>query len=158
MPRAKRLRYQWKFWLDANKDEQLLLCEKLDELKNRRQFAPTIRNALKLFFDLSKGNTKILQDLFPSIVDKIKESVQIETQASNEFSQIIKQQAQLIEMMATQTTAPATVPQLPASIDTSELPSVFTTDKIEISSREVRVNFASAMGDLFAEDNEDIWS
>ena len=105
-----RLRYQWRFWLDANKDDELLMCEQLDELKERRQFAPTIRNALRLFFDLSRGNTQVLRELFPGIVAQLQTPP--ETPANSEFAEIIKQQAAILEKLSKQTTA--ATPQLPA--------------------------------------------
>ena len=169
----KRLRYQWRFWLDANKDDELLMCEELDYLKSKRQFAPTIRNALRLFFDLSQGRIDVLRELFPGIVAQLQ--IPPDTPATTEFAQIIKQQAQLIEIMATQTTAPATMRQLPAPTTDNDTELITIQKDTSIDSgqnllngllafaggtkeeaTETRANFAGSLGNLF-DDNEDIW-
>lgn len=71
---VKRNRYQVKVQLDAGKDEELLMLEKIDELKRKRRWLPTFRNALRLFFSLCEGRTDVLKELFPGIVESIANS------------------------------------------------------------------------------------
>ena len=118
-----------------------------------------IVDGVKLYSDLSKGDIDVLTAMFPGIVDKIKASV--DSPASSEFEKIVQQQAAILEKLSEQRPL-ATVPALPAPgatlSDTAMLPSIFTTETIKISSEEVRGNFTSSMGDLFADDGEDFWT
>lgn len=67
--KKERKRFQFKFWLDVVKPGQMALAERLDELRPARQFAPTVRNALRLFFDLSDGKTDVLKEIFPWVLE-----------------------------------------------------------------------------------------
>lgn len=58
-------REKFKFWLDMGKDEELLVAEQIDELKQSRQFTSTIRNGIRLICDLKAGKLDILFELFP---------------------------------------------------------------------------------------------
>lgn len=68
-----RNRYQYRFWLDANKDVELLMMENLDTMKRTRRFAKTLRDALRLFFSLLMGDLSVLEELFPAAVAAIYE-------------------------------------------------------------------------------------
>lgn len=68
--RGFRLRFQ--FWLEVEtSEEQSQLAADIEELKEKRKFAPTIRNALRLFISLSKGHTDVLCELFPWIEEQL---------------------------------------------------------------------------------------
>ena len=82
----KRWRGQFKFWLNANDVGEKALGDSLVMLKSNRQFAPTIRNALRLFLDLKAGNTEVLCELFPGIVTAISQPALV---PSDEFNAII---------------------------------------------------------------------
>lgn len=60
-----RYRVQHRFWLDLKKDEEEQLDEWLHSLKQKRQFVGALRDALRLFFDMKKGKTDVLFELFP---------------------------------------------------------------------------------------------
>ena len=62
-----RQRFQFKFWLDVNKPNERELAQHLEDLKRERKFAPTLRDALRLFLDLKEGRTDVLRELFPGI-------------------------------------------------------------------------------------------
>jgi len=62
---SNRYRVQHKFWLDLKKDQEDKLDEWLHALKASRQFVSTVRDALRLFFDLKEGKTDVLLELFP---------------------------------------------------------------------------------------------
>lgn len=64
----RRYRFQFRFWLDVNKDHEMALADALEELKSRRKMQPIIRDALRLFIDLSRGKTDVLAELFPFAV------------------------------------------------------------------------------------------
>ncbi|MEM6284395.1 MAG: hypothetical protein AAF787_19545 [Chloroflexota bacterium] len=66
-----RNRIQFRFWLDANDPHQNDLGYALLELKKARKYAPTLRNALTLWFTLQHGRTDVLQEHFPHIVEKL---------------------------------------------------------------------------------------
>lgn len=61
------------FWLDYNKDTELLIAEQIDELKNHRLFTSTIRDGIRLVCDLRKGSIDVLLELFPEIRKKFKD-------------------------------------------------------------------------------------
>lgn len=67
-----RFRCQFRFWLDANKPDELTMGKELAALKQRRQYLPTLRDAIRLFLSLLKGETTVLRELFPLIVDQIE--------------------------------------------------------------------------------------
>ena len=64
-------RFKFEFWLDANKDDELLLMEDIDGLKRNRLFSKTIRDGIRLIMDLRKGNLDVLVELFPQFKSRI---------------------------------------------------------------------------------------
>ena len=58
-------RIMQKFWLDVSKRDERELAQQIVELKDRRAFASSIRDALKLFLDLKQGRVEVLCELFP---------------------------------------------------------------------------------------------
>lgn len=64
-------RFKFSFWLDCDKDDELLLAEEIDTLKRGRAFAGAIRDGLRLVVDLRKGNLDALLALFPWVEEKI---------------------------------------------------------------------------------------
>lgn len=94
-----RRRFQFKFWLDVAKDELYTLALELEELKQKRQFAPTIRNALTLFFSLRRGEIDLLETLFPDVVERIRSD---ESEEVKQFKAIVREQrrqGQLLEQL-----------------------------------------------------------
>ncbi|MEL6272436.1 MAG: hypothetical protein AAFR22_21710 [Chloroflexota bacterium] len=69
-----RNRIQFRFWLDANDPNQHDLGYELTELKKARKFAPTLRNALTLWFTLQHGRVDVLREHFPGIVSQLEGS------------------------------------------------------------------------------------
>lgn len=67
MPFKKR----FEFWLDFDKPDQLAIAEKIDVMKERRQFAPNVRDGLLLVEDLREGNVEVLLQLFPDIRERL---------------------------------------------------------------------------------------
>lgn len=75
-------RYQFRFWLDCDKDDQLLLADAIDDLKHQRAWAGTIRDALRLVLDLRAGRLDVLFELFPWVVADLNERVEARARAA----------------------------------------------------------------------------
>lgn len=60
-----RPRFQFRFCLDVSKDEELVLADEFELLKSKRQFKPTVCDAVRLLLDLRNGSTDVLFELFP---------------------------------------------------------------------------------------------
>jgi hypothetical protein len=58
-------RGRYMFWLDFNKDDELLLAETIDELKRKRSFIKTLRDGIRLICNLREGKVDVLFELFP---------------------------------------------------------------------------------------------
>ena len=64
-------RYRFAFWLDCNKDDELLLAEEIDTLKQGRAFTATIRDGIRLILDLRAGRLEVLFELFPWVQERL---------------------------------------------------------------------------------------
>jgi hypothetical protein len=69
-------RFQFKFWLDANKDDELLLAEEIDLLKRQRTYTSTIRDGIRLISDLRAGRLDVLFELFPWVRAEFLDHIQ----------------------------------------------------------------------------------
>lgn len=65
-------RERFSFWLDLNKDDELMLAEQIDDLKRRRLFTRTIRDGIRLICDLRRGNLDVLLELFPELKHRLQ--------------------------------------------------------------------------------------
>lgn len=65
----KRYRVQMRFWLDAHNEADRVLGHWLERLKKQRQYTPTLKAALRLYRDLSRGRLDVLQEMFPELWD-----------------------------------------------------------------------------------------
>ena len=74
----KRFRLRFTFWLDMNKPEEYALAEHIDALKEKRSFATTIRQGLRLINDLRQGRLEVLFELFPWVKAEFLEHIQRE--------------------------------------------------------------------------------
>lgn len=63
----KSYRLQFNFWLDMEKPAEEIIADMIEVLKNKRQFAKTIRDGIRLIVDLRNGNTSVLLELFPHL-------------------------------------------------------------------------------------------
>lgn len=102
--RHTRYRSQHMFWVDLNKPEEYKLAVLIQELKSRRAFARTVRNGLRLMYDLSQGRTDVLRELYPWVLEQPpieaqkEEDSQIKAPAQP-FGQEIKDQLQRLEQL-----------------------------------------------------------
>lgn len=75
MPKDDRARAQFRFWLDVMKDPEFELAQEIMLMKQRRKFAATIRDGLRLMIDLNAGHIDVLLQLFPWVKDAIMQEV-----------------------------------------------------------------------------------
>lgn len=69
---GKSFRLRFTFWLDLDKPEENELADYIDELKRQRKFVTTIKQGLRLIRDLRAGNTDVLLELFPLVVERLR--------------------------------------------------------------------------------------
>ena len=91
-------RFRFSFWLDCDKDEELLLAEQIDELKHERSFTRTIRQGIRLICDLRAGRFDVLFELFPELRKCLKE----EDQGSPEEIKAMRKQIARMERLLIQ--------------------------------------------------------
>lgn len=64
-----RYMMQFRFWLDGKKDLESWLADECARLKSLRQFQTVVRDALRLYLSLRKGQLDVLMELFPFAVN-----------------------------------------------------------------------------------------
>lgn len=69
--KQKPRRLQFKFWLDANRDDEFAIGWYLDTMKQKRKLTATIRDAVLLIWALREGRADTLLNLFPNVQDMI---------------------------------------------------------------------------------------
>ena len=134
-------RIMQKFWLDVSKHDERELAQQIVELKDRRAFARSIRDALKLFLDLKQGKVAVLCELFPWV----KEAFQSAPVAPVEQG-LQEQIARLETLLLAQGNVPIQSPLAPESARTNRKSRVnvtATTGKAD--ARTVAQNFANSM-------------
>ena len=101
-------RYRFNFWLDSQKDDELLLMEDIDALKRQRLFSQTIRDGIRLMMDLRRGSFDVLIELFPDIRHHIIEPGQGDNGGGNgDDMKAIRQQLARLEQATLQQSAPS---------------------------------------------------
>jgi hypothetical protein len=98
----------FKFWLDYDKDDELLIAEEIDRLKQNRLFAQTIRDGIRLICDLRAGRVDVLFELFPWVKAEFIAGVQ---PAETPGERYLREQLDRIERQLTeQRSAPPALP------------------------------------------------
>jgi hypothetical protein len=137
----KRWRGQFRFWLDGYKENERELGEFLLKLKQQRNFAKFMRDAVRLLKDLREGNTAVLLEMFPHIQDALPAHVQI---APTTTSSAVKAQLDRLErLMLAQGNEP---------INEVEITVVDAPSNQRASANEIAQNMAMDMGNLFGDD------
>jgi hypothetical protein len=67
-------RYRFDFWLNADKDDELIVAEKVDELKRKRSFSSVLRDGIMIVSELRDGKTDLLFKLYPWVAEAVKQS------------------------------------------------------------------------------------
>ena len=105
-------REKFKFWLDLDKDGELLVAEQIDELKRSRQFTATIRNGIRLICDLKAGRLDILFELFPWVrADFLEYMASIQPQKSEADRAIAEQLARIETLLASDKSVSSVIAQ-----------------------------------------------
>lgn len=73
----KPFRMRFAFWLDDTRPDESDLISYIDELKQARRFASTIRDGLRLMRDLRAGNVAVLLQLFPDIKGRFQDNSEL---------------------------------------------------------------------------------
>ncbi|MBZ0294675.1 MAG: hypothetical protein K8L99_19070 [Anaerolineae bacterium] len=106
-------RFRFNFWLDCNKDSELLLADEIDQLKRQRSFTAAIRDGLRLIIDLRAGRLDVLFDLFPWVRAEFLEYIQSQTPPPTD----LKQQLQRLEkLLLEQGNQPIAIPAGPKAL------------------------------------------
>lgn len=96
-------RYRISIWLDADKDDELLLMEAIDHLKEQRKFSRFVRDGLRLMLDLEGGNLDVLFELYPHL----KAIIRTDGDGSDGSNlESIREQLARLEQVALQQQAP----------------------------------------------------
>jgi len=72
---SKRFRLRFTFWLDVNKSDEAKIAETVEDLKQDRLFAHTVRNGIRLITSLRDGNLDVLFELFPWVKAEFMEYI-----------------------------------------------------------------------------------
>ena len=64
-------RERFSFWLDLGKGSEFILADTIFELKQKRLFASTIRDGIRLIVDLRAGRVDVLLELFPFVEETL---------------------------------------------------------------------------------------
>lgn len=140
----KRFRLQFRFWLDILKPGQDWLAEQIERLKESRMFAKAVRIGLLLYITLTEKNVSELEKHFPFIREYYRAEF-AQSMENNQFQQIMN--------------AIASRQYLPAHTGYNDLPDIdIFSGEDAVSGEEARENFTSGMGDLFGDDEDDLWS
>ena len=93
-------RRQYRFWLDECIPAEAELGRYVAELTDQRQFAPTIRDGLRLIRELRQGDISFLFELFPHIMSVIeREYLRDRYKASTEFEAMVNSYKLQIESL-----------------------------------------------------------
>lgn len=104
-------RGRFTFWLDYNKDDEILLAETIDELKRKRRFVTTIRDGLRLICDLRQGKVDVLFELFPWVKSEWMAGLQAQETAGE---RALREQLERIEQqLLKQGNKPIPLPPIP---------------------------------------------
>lgn len=64
-------RYKFCFWLNGDKDDELLVAETVDELKAHRSFSAVVRDGIMIVKELKEGRVDLLLKLYPFVKDAV---------------------------------------------------------------------------------------
>lgn len=95
------------FWLDVAKPDELALAEQIEELKQEREFARTLRSGIRLICDLKKGQTDVLFELFPWVKNEMVSS------PSTGTDELLQRELERLEEMILKQAMPADTPKVP---------------------------------------------
>lgn len=89
-PRQRRL---YKFWLNLADSMEYNVAEICEYAKSRREYAKIIRDGIRLVWDLRQGQTTVLAELFPWVLNQPQPQQQGRA-ASEQFVTMLREVAQ----------------------------------------------------------------
>ena len=137
----KSFRMKFMFWLDVTKEDEDELIGQIELLKQKRLFAKTVRDGIRLICDLRAGRTDVLFELFPWVKDALQPMPAAPVEQG-----LQAQIARLEALLLVQGNVPIQSPLAPESARTnrkSRVKVTATTGKAD--ARTVAQNFANSM-------------
>jgi hypothetical protein len=89
-------RYRFNFWLDGNKDDELIVAEKVDELKRKRSFSSVLRDGIMIVSELREGKADLLLKLYPWVADRVKPAASVATADTSDLERQIDELKRII--------------------------------------------------------------
>ena len=142
--KPKRFRLPFHFWLNITKDDELEIADMIADLKERRTFSQVIRDGIRLIVSLRAGRVEVLEMLFPWIRDYYTKQ---QSSPADEFLRLIQQRADLL----------TTGPRSSVPLDLPEVSIFAADDEPAVTASEARATFAGGMGNLFDDDDDDLF-
>jgi hypothetical protein len=87
------------FWLDVRKRDEYALSEQIDELKQKRLYAKTLREGIRLICDLRAGRLDVLFELFPWVQVEFLKHMQTIQPVRSEAEQELQRQLERLERL-----------------------------------------------------------
>lgn len=141
--RDNRYRMKVQFWLNVVKDDELQIMTFINKWKQSREFVTKLRRALMLYITLEQDrDVTLLDEWFPFVRSENRELLE----------RVERLEAAVMQTTAQPSKRTFTLPGMEGLETLSE--SIFSSEPMDPS--ETRQNFASGMGDLFA-DEDDTW-
>lgn len=141
-------RFKFNFWLDCDKDNELLLAEAIDNLKRQRSFAGTVRDGIRLICDLRQGKLDVLFELFPWVRAEFLDYMQSLQPDKSAAEQRLEQQlARLEKLLLQQAGAPAGPRPMMLSrpVADEDDTALLTVTKAKVDGRQITQNFINSM-------------
>jgi hypothetical protein len=122
-----RRQLKFRFNLDVNKLQDRIVAGHLLGMKAKRRMTTIIRDAIRLYVDLSRGNVDVLGELFPEIVLKLQ--AQNTDRVGQALQSLAQSQALMAEAMMNKAPAPAPKPMAlqpvtPTAADDDDMPAL----------------------------------
>ena len=140
-----RFRLRFTFWLDMHKTDEAELAETIDQLKQNRSFASTVRDGIRLIADLRAGQTDVLFELFPWVKDALQASPPAPMEKGLQ-EQIARLEALLLaqgNVPIQSPTVASSAPETVRSVPKSQVKIAATTSKAD--AKTVAQNFANSL-------------
>jgi len=152
----KRRRVKFEFWMDATKPDQSILGDRLWKLKGKRQFAPTLRKAVQLFFSLMDGDISVLKELFPDVVTQLETDAYRRGTAESDSYEVaqlkhmIQKLDEKLDAVPAGNPKPLTVPALatPDFDDDDDFSNLLTVKKSTGNGKQASQNFLNSVMNL----------
>lgn len=103
-------RYKFNFWLDCDKDDELLVAEQVNELKRKRSFSSVLRDGIMIVSELRQGKVDLLLKLYPFVADMIRQATPPPAPDNSDIERQIAELKRIIMEQGGITAPPANYP------------------------------------------------